>query len=137
MSSRDSSRCSSWVGSVDFHSLTCCTVFSANEEYGSDGVEESPSGDGPEKKNVVQGDAPFQVFWFVVNMLLTTCLTICVKLGPNFNIPGLDFSPYNHLELEKLAIIQDTLMFDVVVAIIYATGCVSICLFFLLKLGKQ
>ena len=42
------------------------------------------------------GDAPFQVFWFVVNMLLTTCFTICVKLGPNFNIPGLDFSPYNY-----------------------------------------
>ena len=82
---------------------------------------------------MVQGDAPFQVFWFVVNILLTTCFTICVKLGPDFSIPGLDFSPYNHLELEKLRIIQDTLMFDVVVATIYATGFVSICLFFLMK----
>ena len=82
---------------------------------------------------MIQGDAPFQVFWFVVNMLLTTCLTLCVKLGPDFSIPGLDFSPYNHLELEKLRIIQDTLMFDVVVATIYATGFVSICLFFLMK----
>ena len=82
---------------------------------------------------MIQGDAPFQVFWFVVNMLLTTCLTLCVKLGPDFSIPGLDFSPYNYLELEKLRIIQDTLMFDVVIATIYATGCVSICLFFLMK----
>ena len=82
---------------------------------------------------MVQGDAPFQVFWFVVNMLLTTCLTICVKLGPDFSIPGLDLSPYNHLELEKLRIIQDKLMFDVVIATIYATGFVSICLFFLMK----
>ena len=65
-----------------------------------------------------------------------TCLTICVKLGPNFNIPGLDFSPYNHLELEKLAIIQNTLMFDIGIATIYATGCVSICLFFLMKKFK-
>ena len=91
---------------------------------------------GSDKKNVVHGDAPFQVFWFVVNMLLTTCLTICVKLGPNFNIPGLDFSPYNHLELEKLANIQNTLMFDIGIATIYATGCVSICLFFLMKKFK-
>ena len=91
---------------------------------------------GSDKKNVVHGDAPFQVFWFVVNMLLTTCLTICVKLGPDFSIPGLDLSPYNHLELEKLRIIQDTSKFDVVIATIYATGCVSICLFFLMKKFK-
>ena len=103
------------------HIMLHC-VFSANEAYGSDGDEENPSDDGPEKKNMVQGDAPFQVFWFVVNMLLTTCFTICVKLGPDFSIPGLDLSPYNHLELEKLRIIRDTLMFDVVVATIYATA---------------
>ena len=66
-------------------------------------------------------------------MILVTCITICVKLGPSFKIAHWDFSPYNHLELTKLDIIQKSWKFDVTLAIIYATGFSSIFLFFLMK----
>ena len=66
-------------------------------------------------------------------MILVTCLTICVKLGPSFKIARWDFSPFNYLELTKLDIIQESWKFDNIIGTIYATGFTSICLFFLMK----
>ena len=63
-------------------------------------------------------------------MILVTCLTICVKLGPGFKV---DFNPYNHLELTKLDIIQESWKFDAIIGTIYTTGFTSICLFLLMK----
>ena len=66
-------------------------------------------------------------------MILVTCITVCVKLGPSFKIAHWDFSPYNHLELTKLDIIQKSWKFDAIIGTIYTTGFTSICLFFLMK----
>ena len=89
-------------------------------------------------------------------MILVTCLTICVKLGPDFQITKWNFTPYNYFKLEELSILRNfdhpynnsTLevggmqefdmldskyVFDRVIAAIYTSGVISICLFFLMK----
>ena len=37
------------------------------------------------------------------------------KMGPSFKIANWDFSPYNHLELTKLPIIQESWRFDAII----------------------
>ena len=71
-------------------------------------------------------------------MTLVTCLTICVKFDFKFKIAALNLRRYNYLKFyypkfEDLSIIQESKMFDAVIAAIYATGFTSICLFFLMK----
>ena len=90
-----------------------------------------------------KGETPFQIFWFSVNISLVLLLTICVKMGPNTTHVDLHelgtWDPsflYKHLQLGNLGIVQETQAFDAIVATIFSTGILSMCLFVAMKKWK-
>ena len=108
-------------------------------DTGTKPVEEKEEAGATECK----GEAPFQFFWFSVNISLVLLLTICVKLGPQTTQIDLhelgNWDPgflYKQLQLGKLGIVQETQAFDAIVTTIFSTGILSICLFAAMKKWK-
>ena len=86
-------------------------------------------------------EAPFQVFWFVVNFSITVVLTILIEmLRPHLSNKSememsstiLDLDPQNVLNM-KAAMIENLIFFKSVVSIIFVTGILSLLLFFVMK----
>ena len=78
-------------------------------------------------------EAPFQVFWFVVNFSITVVLTILIK-KPEVEVFGetKNLDPHNVLNV-KNAMINSEIFFPLVVSTIFSTGILSLLLFFLMK----
>ena len=76
-------------------------------------------------------EAPFQVFWFVVNFSITVVLTILIKKEEVVkNTLKLDLQ--NVLNM-KAAVIDDEGFFILLASTIFVTGILSLLLFFLMK----
>ena len=122
--------------------LSACESFETEAMY--EKHQKKNRGIKPEKEESeakeCKGEAPFQIFWFSVNISLVLLFTICVKLGPNSaHVDLREFGTwdpsflYKHLQLGKLGIVQHTGAFDAIVATIFSTGILSICLFSAMK----
>ena len=86
-------------------------------------------------------EAPFQVFWFVVNFSITVVLTILIEtMRPHGFDNGkvkafsntLNLDPQNVLNT-KAVVIESRIFFISVVSTIFLTGILSLLLFFLMK----
>ena len=74
-------------------------------------------------------EAPFQVFWFVVNFSITVVLTILIKA----KVVSTTLMKLQNFLNMKAAVIEDEPVFILVVSTIFSTGILSLLLFFLMK----
>ena len=102
-------------------------------------------------KSLGKGEAPFQIFWFLVNISIVSFIAMCVKMGkvkqskcpehiehgdPNLT-QFLSFPShvYCYMLRHNVGIVKEenSNRFDAAIAIIVSSGLLSILLFFLMK----
>ena len=97
-------------------------------------------------------EAPFQIFWFTVNSIITLSLTFIFKMGREYfasfvllRNSNFKNNPYDLLKVDELTLLEDRSdllakyfgidiqIIDITILIIFSTGVFSQILFFLMK----
>ena len=79
-----------------------------------------------------ENEAPFQLYWFACNCILTLLLTLLVKLSW-VSLAGII---HHTLGLGNVSIVKNQIAVIAIIATIFATGVLSQILFFLMKYLK-